>query len=425
MAALALLIALVAALAGFGAAPRRAVAQTPPPPTVADAAPAAPAAPPKAAAPDTSAPDNSSAEIEAQKKELESLRQELEKRGQLSKQLKGRERNILGDLRDTEKNLQLTMRYLAALERRRRAVMGDLGETTSELGRNAVQLEADRRRLAWRLREIYKRGRSRDIEYILSARSFGDLVTRTYYLARVAREDHQQLQLTQARRVAVQDTKSRLESRKRELDHLAVETGREKAALAQLTAQRRNLLRQVRSDAKSNENAQAELRRASRRIQGLIEELEKRRLAAERGAPGEMPLFGDFSKNKGRLSWPVTGKVATGFGNQTNPRFGTTTYSSGIDIAAPFGTPIKAVAQARVDYVNWREGFGKCAILNHGGGFYTLYAHASEISVPVGKNVAAGEVIGRVGDTGSTIGTALHFEIRRGKQALNPLDWLR
>lgn len=422
MAALALLLALVAALAGPGGVPAPAAAQTPAPATVADAAPAAP---PAAAAPDSSAPDNSNAEIEAQKKELESLRQELEKRGQLSRQLKGRERNIMGDLRDTEKNLQLTMRYLAALERRRRAVAGDLGETTSELGRNAVQLESDRRRLAWRLREIYKRGRSRDIEYILSARSFGDLVTRTYYLARVAREDHQQLQLTQARRVAVQDTKSRLESRKRELDRLAVETEREKKALAQLTAQRRNLLRQVRSDAKSNESAAAELRRASKRIQGLIEELEKRRLAAERGAPGEMPLFGDFSKNKGRLSWPVTGKVATGFGNQTNPRFGTTTFNSGIDIAAPFGTPIKAVAQARVDYVNWLEGFGKCAILNHGGGFYTLYAHASEISVPVGKNVAAGEVIGRVGDTGSTIGTALHFEIRRGKQALNPLDWLR
>jgi septal ring factor EnvC (AmiA/AmiB activator) len=157
----------------------------------------------------------------------------------------------------------------------------------------------------------------------------------------------------------------------------------------------------------------------------LIEQLEKRRLAAERGAPGEPPLFGDFSKNRGRLSWPVTGKVARGFGSEKNPRFGTSTFNSGIDIGASFGTPIKAVARARVDYVNWLEGFGKCAILNHGGGFYTLYAHASEISVPVGKDVAAGEVIGRVGDTGSTIGTALHFEIRRGKQALNPLEWLR
>jgi septal ring factor EnvC (AmiA/AmiB activator) len=412
MAALAALLLVALAVA----APAPGAAQASAPEVLAQAAPAAP---------DSSAPDASGAEIEAQKKELESLRQELEKRRVISQQLKGRERNILGDLRDTEKNLQLTLRYLAALERRRRAVAGDLGETTSELGRTAIQLEADRRRLAWRLREIYKRGRSRDIEYILSARSFGDLVTRTYYLARVAREDHQQLLLTQARRVEVQDTKTRLESRKRELDRLASETEREKRALAQLTAQRRNLLRQVRSDAKSNEQAQAEIRRASKRIQGLIEQLEKRRLAAERGAPGEMPLFGDFSKNKGRLAWPVTGKVATGFGNVTNPRFGTTTFNSGIDIAAPFGTPIKAVAQGRMDYVNWLEGFGKCAILNHGGGFYTLYAHASEISVPVGKDVAAGEVIGRVGDTGSTIGTALHFEIRRGKQALNPIEWLR
>jgi septal ring factor EnvC (AmiA/AmiB activator) len=223
----------------------------------------------------------------------------------------------------------------------------------------------------------------------------------------------------------VQDTKTRLESRKRELDRLATETQRERAALARLTAERRKLLMSVRSDARSNEKAQDEIRRASQRIQGLIEQLEKARIAHERGAPGEAPLFGDFSKNKGRLSWPVTGRVARGYGNERNPRFGTSTFNSGIDIAAAFGTPIKSVARGRVDYVNWLEGFGKCAILNHGGGFYTLYAHASEISVPVGKEVAAGEVIGRVGDTGSTIGTALHFEIRKGKLPLNPLEWLR
>ena len=377
------------------------------------------------ATPADSSGDDGSAEIEAQKRELESLRKELEERRQLSQQLKGKEKNIMGQLKDTERNLQLTQRYLTALDRRRRAVMSDLGETSTELGRTAVQLEADRRRLSWRLREIYKRGRSRDIEYILSARSFGDLVTRTYYLARVAREDRQQMLLTQARRVEVQDTKTRLESRKRELDRLSSETQREKVALARLTAERRKLLMSVRSDARSNEKAQDEIRRASQRIQGLIEQLEKQRIAHERGAPGEAPLFGDFSKNKGRLSWPVTGRVARGFGNERNARFGTTTFNSGIDIAAAFGTPIKSVARGRVDYVNWLEGFGKCAILNHGGGFYTLYAHASEISVPVGKEVAAGEVIGRVGDTGSTIGTALHFEIRRGKLPLNPLEWLR
>ncbi|HEY6221056.1 MAG TPA: peptidoglycan DD-metalloendopeptidase family protein [Candidatus Eisenbacteria bacterium] len=365
-------------------------------------------------------------EIESQRRELESLRRQLDERRVISKELQGREKSLLGQLRETEKSLQLTTAYLNALERRRRTVSANLGDATSELARTGVQLDSDRRRLAWRVREIYKRGRSADLEYVLSARSFGDLMSRTYYLAKIAQEDRGQMLLTQARRTQVQDTKTRLESRKREIDRLKEETDRERFALSQLTSARKTLLKKIRSDAKSNEQASQELESASKRIRGLIDQLEKRRLAAERGAPGTEPvLLGDFGRNRGRLPWPVNGRVARSFGNQTNPRFNTTTFNSGIDIASTFGTPITAVAKGRVDYVNWLEGYGKCVIINHGGGFYTLYAHASEIGVTVGKEVAAGEIIGRVGDTGSTIGTALHFEIRKGREALNPLEWFR
>ena len=386
-------------------------------------------APVGGASPDSSTrakPSAADAEIDAQRRELESLKQQLDERRRTGQALKGREKSLLGQLRESEKNLQLTVRYLNALERRRRAVASSLGDATVELARTAVQLDTDRRRLSWRLREIYKRGRSADLEYLLSARSFGDLVARTYYLARIAQEDRGQVLLTQARRGQVQDTKTRLESRKRELDRLKAETDRERLSLNQIRVERANLLKKIRSDAKSNEQAAVELERASRRIQGLIGELEKRRLAAERGAPGtEPPLLGDFGRNRGRLPWPVNGRVARPFGSQVNPRFGTKTFNSGVDIAATFGTPITVVAKGRVEYVNWLEGYGKCAIINHGGGFYTLYANASEILVSVGKDVAAGEIIGRVGDTGSTMGTALHFEIRKGREALNPLEWFR
>lgn len=393
------------------------------PATAQESAPAAPdTASPRAAR----VPSQTDVEIESQHRELESLRKQLDERREISKDLQGREKSLLGQLRETEKSLQLTMRYLNALEKRRRTVSANLGDATSELAKTAVQLDTDRRRLAWRVREIYKRGRSADLEYVLSARSFGDLVARTYYLARIAQEDRGQVLLTQARRSQVQDTKTRLESRKRELDRLKSETDRERLALSRLTSERRTLLNKIRSDSKSNEQAAQELERASKRIRGLIDQLEKRRLAAERGAPGTEPvLLGDFGKNKGRLPWPVNGRVARSFGNQKNPRFNTTTFNSGIDIASSFGTPIAAVAKGRVEYVNWLEGYGKCAIINHGGGFYTLYAHASEIVVTVGKEVAAGETIGRVGDTGSTIGTALHFEIRKGREAMNPLEWFR
>jgi len=382
----------------------------------------APAAPPDTArAPARSGADT---EIETQRRELESLKSQLDERRKQGQALKGREKNVLVQLRESEKNLQLTVRYLNALEKRRRVVASSLGDATTELVRTAAQLDTDRRRLAWRLREIYKRGRSADLEYLLSARSFGDLVTRTYYLARIAQEDRGQVLLTQARRGQVQDTKTRLESRKRELDRLKAETDRERISLNLIRTERRNLLKKIRSDSKTNEQAAQELERASKRIQTLIGELERRRLAG--GAPGQAPLlFGDFAKNRGRLPWPVNGRVARGFGSQVNPRFGTKTFNSGVDIAATFGTPIAVVAKGRVEYVNWLEGYGKCAIINHGGGFYTLYANASEILVTVGKDVAAGETIGKVGDTGSTMGTALHFEIRKGREPLNPLDWFR
>jgi septal ring factor EnvC (AmiA/AmiB activator) len=396
--------------------PGPAAAQAPAPPPAAAADPTAPAHP----------SNDTDVEIDAQRRELESLKKELEQRKRRSQELRGKEKDVRSELKDLNAQLALTEKYLKALERRRRTVSSNLGDATSELSRTSTQLSTEQRRLAWRLREIYKRGRSRDLEYILSARSFADLVSRTYYLARIAQQDKEEMLLTRAHQTEVRDTKARLEDRKRELDRLKAETNRQRRSQRRLTARRRQLLRGIQGERKSNEQAAAELERASKRIQSLIEELEKKRLAAQRGAPGEVPLlYGDFAKNKGRLPWPVAGKVVASFGRQQNPRFNTATYNSGIDIAAPVGTPFRAVSKGRVDFVSVLEGYGRCAILNHGGGFYTLYAHASEILVSVGKEVAAGEIIGRVGDTGTTIGSALHFEIRHGKTAVNPLDWFR
>lgn len=396
------------------------------PSTPAGPAPSVPAPADSAARKAPAKPTETELEIDTQKRELESLRKELEDRRQKSQELRGREKDVRSQLKELDVRLALTERYLVALERRRRTVAENLGDATSELARTTTQLQTEEHRLSWRLREIYKRGRSRDLEYVLSSRSFADLVSRTYYLARIAREDRGQMLVTRAHQVQVQDTKARLEDRKRELDRLRAETDRQRRSQRQLLAERRGLFKRIQSERKTNEQAAAELERARKRIQALIEQLEKKRLAAARGAPGEVPLlFGDFGRNRGILPWPVVGKVARGFGRQQSARFNTATYNSGIDIAAPGGTPFRAVSRGRVDYVSVLEGYGKCAILNHGGGFYTLYAHAAEIMVPVGKEVAAGEIIGRVGDTGSTIGPALHFEIRQGKTAVNPLDWFR
>jgi murein DD-endopeptidase MepM/ murein hydrolase activator NlpD len=113
------------------------------------------------------------------------------------------------------------------------------------------------------------------------------------------------------------------------------------------------------------------------------------------------------------------------FGRETHPRFGTETVRTGIDIEAPEGTPIRAVAPGSVAYRGWLKGYGNLLVLDHGDGYYTLYAHASQILVDEGDQVKGGELIGRVGETGSVEGPRLHFEVRSQSRAEDPQLWLR
>ena len=100
--------------------------------------------------------------------------------------------------------------------------------------------------------------------------------------------------------------------------------------------------------------------------------------------------------------------------------------NSGVDIAAKMGEPVRSVARGRVEYVSWLDGYGRTLIVNHGGGYYTVYAHLSEVRVAETQTVVPGQAIGAVGDSGSLDGAKLHFEIRAGKNAgtVDPMKWL-
>lgn len=119
--------------------------------------------------------------------------------------------------------------------------------------------------------------------------------------------------------------------------------------------------------------------------------------------------------------WPVNGRVISRFGGK-----GKGLRNDGINVAAPKGTPIRAAQNGVVAYRgNQLRGFGNLLLIKHDKGYMTAYAHADRILVERGARVKRGQVIARVGSTGSVATSQLHFEIRRGRQPINPLNHLR
>jgi septal ring factor EnvC (AmiA/AmiB activator) len=132
-----------------------------------------------------------------------------------------------------------------------------------------------------------------------------------------------------------------------------------------------------------------------------------------------------FAAAKGRLPFPAAGPVTVGFGRVLNPRFNTITVQNGIDIGAPAGAPVRAVAAGRVVHAGWFKGYGNLVILDHGEGYHSLVAHLATMRTAMGEEVAAGGVLGTVGDSGSLKGPYLYFEIREHGRPVDPRQWLR
>lgn len=126
----------------------------------------------------------------------------------------------------------------------------------------------------------------------------------------------------------------------------------------------------------------------------------------------------------GALRLPVHARTTSGFGLRVHPVTGEERLHSGIDLAAPTGTPIAAAAAGTVTFAGPRGGYGNLVIVDHGDGTETRYAHQDSLAVVVGQVVAAGEVVGTVGSTGRSTGPHLHFEVRRHGEPVDPAHLL-
>jgi len=360
------------------------------------------------------------------KKDLEKLRREIQKyRVHLEEKAK-EELSLLDRLSRTEKEIHLTRQLINQLrqeELRKREQILKINKDLSKLTEEAQKLKERYKR---RLIHYYKYGRLKNLELLLATRSIHQVYVWLKYRRRIAEADRIRLRALKNRKEAIEKKQAALRAELEKKHRILEEKQREEAYLEKKLRERRQLLKKIKRDKALYQQKIAEYQKAAQEIQRLIEARERERLAAlAKRARASRERVSTFSRLKGKMIWPADGKIIAHFGPQKNPKFNTVIQNLGIDIKAPFGADVRATADGVVTAITWQRGRGNIIIINHFGGYYTVYTHLSEILVSMGEKVSEGQVIGRIGDSGSLKGPMLHFEIWKGTQNINPEKWLR
>jgi septal ring factor EnvC (AmiA/AmiB activator) len=370
--------------------------------------------------------------LDKAQRELQSVAAERRRiegqRGSASRELRALDEKLAKSsraLHDTEAALAAQREELAKLQQRRTELDASLG--------------AQKQALAALLRSAYTLGDEAPLKLLLSQDSVAEasrLLTWNSYLQRdrarrvtaLTAELHELEALEQriAERQAALDA-----TRRREQAQLAALKGERKShasAVAKLDARyqdKRSREKALGNDVAGLKKLLAQLRAAAARAEA------ERRAAAERArreesrtgapAPKSTPAPSAPALRVGGLGWPLSGNLLAGYGRKL-PDGGT---SSGLLIGAAAGTTVKAVAEGKVVFADWMNGYGLILIVDHGNGYMSLYAHNEALLRDAGDSVKRGDPVASVGNSGSAGPTALYFELRRNGDPVDPGVWLK
>ncbi len=296
------------------------------------------------------------------------------------------------------------------------------------LNDNKTKLRKLKKMYEDRLRYMYKYGKVKNLELLLTSDSFNQAFVRYKYLKLIADYDEKTIE-------SIAENQKEIETIQKELTDDLV--AKDRSLQNKKVEEKRYASRRKEKDvllAKTNKNQsyfknQIYVKEKERKkLTSLIATLEAARKAQTgKGSTEEFVTidFDNFNKGKGKLPWPVSGKIISTFGKQYDPVTKTSINNSGIEIQTKVGTPVKNVFVGVVRMITYLGGYGNTVIVDHGKGFYTVYSHLAEIYVGKNDVVDTNQIIAQVGDSGSLAGSKLHFEIYGGNKAYNPQKWLR
>ncbi|HEY4321441.1 MAG TPA: peptidoglycan DD-metalloendopeptidase family protein [Gemmatimonadales bacterium] len=372
------------------------------------------------------------ADVEQSRRRLDEIRQERQALERQELRLQGQVNDVGATLRNLERQREATNQLVNIIEEQISGLGSQLDHSAAELTLAQDNLADRKAVLQRRLADIYRRGPLYTFQVLLSAESFGELLTRYKYLYLTSRQDRRLVDDVTSLTDNVQRERNTLLGVRSQLDQRKEERQAEVDHYAKLADQSQTRLAQLQTTSQQTKQKLTAAEKDEASITALLATLAKneRAAAAARAArPETVNAPGDAAtistSDIGKLDWPVDGKIIFNFGPDTLPEGGVVRWT-GIGIKAAVGTPIKAVAAGKVVVVQRLSTYGLGVILQHGNGYFSLYWQLQSASVKVGQEVARDAVVGTMGGQNTPQGPHLYFEIRGSNQiALDPIAWLK
>ncbi len=368
----------------------------------------------------TSPAHSQTPEIDASRRRLDSIRVERQRLQGESQRLQGRVKDVGAELRNLDAQRRSTNTIINEIDRQIGGLNAQVDRVSAEMvlaQDNMVEASAVLER---RLVDIYKRGAMYAWQVLLSAESFGDLISRYKYLYLTSRHDRALLTEVENLRDRVATRRNELLGLRTNLDRSRAERDAELNRYTSLANVRERRLRELRRTGQETERQLTQLERdeadLDRQITSLI-------AAARRAGPVRPGTI--TTADIGKLDWPVEGRIVFNFGRDRQPD-GVVLRHNGIGIAAAEGTPVRVIAGGTVVRIQRWSTYGLLVLVDHGAEHYSLYAQLGQAMVAVGDTVTKGQTVGTIGGANSEYGSYLHFEIRGAQGiALDPTAWLR
>ena len=361
------------------------------------------------------------------KEELSQLRGRIEAMQKRLAAAEGARSEAADGLRDSERAISESNRSLRDLAAKQRAIQARLIDLQQQETRAGNDIESQQRLLARQLYQQYIGNQPDAVKLLLNREDPNRIARDLHYLTYLARMRAEQIRTLRASIRQLDDLEEETKQQSEALAAVQAEQQAQREKIEREKQTRRDVLQKVARQIESQRHEISKLKRDEQRLARLVEQISQMiaRSRAETPRNDRLPDSSTdgsaFAELKGKLSLPVRGELKGRFGS---PRADGGLSWKGVFIASQPNQEVRAIAAGRVVFADWLRGFGNLLIIDHGGGYMSLYGNNESLFKQVGQAARGGETIAAVGNSGGNTDYGLYFEMRHQGKAFDPLSWV-